>query len=532
MLSEKSTKPRNTCMVQPLQQEELKRAQNYLYRQAQITGYPDEYTLLNKKTSFMSQTELRKNSKLFRESPFLDDNKVMRIHGRIDGCQHTDLESKNPIILPPEHPITRIIAQHYHCSLFLSNHETAINKLRLHYYIPRLRAIYRKLRGNCQRCKLDSANPSPPAMGALPGARLAVFARPFSHVGIDYFGPMLVSVGRRTEKRYGVLITCLTVRAIHIELAHSLSTDSCIMALRCFMTRRGVPITIYSDQGTNFRGASKELASELDKIDQNKLVEGIVSPRTSWKFIPPASPHMGGAWERMIQTVKKNLQQMKLGRLPSDEVLRNALVEIENTVNSRPLTHIPVDDEMAAVLTPNNFLLGSSDGMKPLALLNDTSVAVKKNWKMSQTIANVFWRRWLSDYLPSLTRRTKWFRQVKPISVDDLVVVVDPQSPRNSWPKGKIVAVSRSKDGQVRWATVQTACGLLERPAVKLAVLDVGVKDSTGPVNPCPTPGGGSVDGATSSDKHLGDDMQRDNPMNVDGQTSDNNQNVIAIRTE
>ncbi|XP_058448835.1 uncharacterized protein LOC131428812 [Malaya genurostris] len=491
---------------QPLQQAELERAQNYLYRQAQMTAYPDEYTLLN--TSLKPQIQLPKTSKLFRESPYMDDNKVMRIHGRINRCLHTDLQSRNPIILPPDHVITRIIAQHYHCSLLHRNHETALNKLRLIYYIPRLRAIYRKLRGNCQRCKIDSAIPRPPSMGDLPEARLATFTRPFSYVGVDYFGPMLTSVGRRTEKRWGVLITCLTVRAIHIELAHSLSTDSCIMALRCFMARRGVPITIYSDQGTNFRGASKELSSELEKMDRNKLIEGIVSPQTAWKFIPPASPHMGGAWERMIYTVKKNLQQMRLARLPNDEVLRNALAEIENTVNSRPLTHVPVDDEMASVLTPNHFLLGSSDGMKPLADFNDSGLVLRRNWQMSQTLANIFWRRWLSDYLPTLTRRTKWFNPVKPIAVDDLVVIVDPQAPRNTWPKGRVVDVSHSKDGQVRWASIQTTGGILERPAVKLAVLDVGVHNSKAPVTLRPTPGG-SVDSATSSYMRLGKHTSR-----------------------
>ncbi|XP_058827973.1 uncharacterized protein LOC131687900 [Topomyia yanbarensis] len=350
--------------------------------------------------------------------------------------------------------------------------------------------MYRKLQGNCQRCKLERAAPCATAMGDLPAARLAAFTRPFAYVGIDYFGPMTVSLGRRMEKRWGVLITCLTVRAIHIELAYSLSTDSCIMAPRCFMARCGVPVEIHSERGTNFQGASKELTNELQKINKEKLIAEIVSPNTAWKFIPPASPHMGGAWERMIRTVKNNLQQMKLPTLPTDEVLRNALVEIENTINSRPLTHIPLDDENASVLTPNHFLLGSSDGLKPLALFDDTSTVLKRSWQMSQTMANIFWHRWLADYLPTLTRRTKWFNLVKPIAVGDMVIIVDSKSPRNSWPKGRVIAVSYSKDGQVRRATVQTVNGIYERPAVKLAVLDIGVDASADQGGSGRTPGG------------------------------------------
>lgn len=102
-------------------------------------------------------------------------------------------------------------------------------------------------------------------MGDLPLSRLAAYSRPFSHMGVDYFGPMLVSVGRRTEKRWGVLVTCLTIRAIHLEVAHSLTADSCIMALRNVIARRGVPCVIYSDRGTNFVGANKELKIAIEK---------------------------------------------------------------------------------------------------------------------------------------------------------------------------------------------------------------------------------------------------------------------------
>uniref|UniRef100_A0A182HZZ0 DUF5641 domain-containing protein n=1 Tax=Anopheles arabiensis TaxID=7173 RepID=A0A182HZZ0_ANOAR len=82
-------------------------------------------------------------------------------------------------------------------------------------------------------------------------------------------------------------------------------------------------------------------------------------------------------------------------------------------------------------------------------------------------------RRWVADYLPTLTRRSKWFQPVRPIKEGDIVLIVDANLPRNSWPKGRVLAVKISGDGQVRRATVQTANGILERPAVKLAVLDV-----------------------------------------------------------
>ncbi|XP_062702261.1 uncharacterized protein LOC134285478 [Aedes albopictus] len=315
-------------------------------------------------------------------------------------------------------------------------------------------------------------------MGDLPKARLAAYVRPFSYIGVDYFGPFSVTVGRRVEKRWGVLVTCLTVRAIHIELAHTLNTESCIMALRNCFSRRGVPIQIISDRGTNFIGAEKELKNALQSVDQDAMIREFTTTSTSWTFNPPATPHMGGSWERLIQSVKKVLYEMQPDRLPKEEVLRNCLIEVENVVNSRPLTHVPIEDESSPALTPNHFLVGSSNGLKPLVPFDDSATSLKQSHKTSQILANFFWKRWVNEYLPNITRRSKWFAPVKPIAVGDIVVIVDPKQPRNCWPKGRVLATILSKDGQVRQASVQTSGGIFQRSAVNLAVLDVGANTS------------------------------------------------------
>lgn len=100
-------------------------------------------------------------------------------------------------------------------------------------------------------------------MASLPKARLAAFTRPFTYVGVDCFGHITVALGRRVEKRWGMFFTCLTIRAVHIEVAYTLSTDSCVMCLTNFMARRGTPLEIYSDNGTNFHGADNEFKAIL-----------------------------------------------------------------------------------------------------------------------------------------------------------------------------------------------------------------------------------------------------------------------------
>ncbi|XP_053685689.1 uncharacterized protein LOC128735222 [Sabethes cyaneus] len=189
-----------------------------------------------------------------------------------------------------------------------------------------------------------------------------------------------------------------------------------------------------------------------------------------------SAPHMGGSWERLVQSVKRNLSEMKLPTRPTDEELRNALIEVEGILNARPLTHVPVEDEAAPALTPNHWLLGSSDGSKPWSLLNEDSIALRRGWHSSQKFANQFWTRWLREYLPEITRRSKWHEKVPPITKGDIVLIVDPNSPRNCWPKGRVIGTV-NHNGQVRTVTIQTANGVYERPAVKVAVLDVRSKE-------------------------------------------------------
>ncbi|XP_055640913.1 uncharacterized protein LOC129778195 [Toxorhynchites rutilus septentrionalis] len=243
--------------VGPLTSLELRRAEEQNLRQAQSDKYMDELLLLTKAKSTRTIASVPKSSSLYKLSPFVDNSDMLRMKGRANACEFLSYETKNPVILPTDHPITNLIVASYHDRFHHRNHATVINEIRQKYHIIRLRATLSKVRKNCQRCKNRDAVPHPPEMAELPFARLAAFTRPFTHVGVDYFGPIEINIGRRVEKRWGVLLTCLTVRAVHIEVAASLSTSSCIIALRNFVLRRGTPRAFYSDRGTNFVGARR-----------------------------------------------------------------------------------------------------------------------------------------------------------------------------------------------------------------------------------------------------------------------------------
>lgn len=116
---------------------------------------------------------------------------------------------------------------------------------------------------------LERTSNSAKKMADLPISRLACDSPPFTCVGTDYFGPVEVKRVRSLVKRYGVLFTCLASRAIHLEMAYSLDTDSCILALRRFICRRGQVQEMISDNGTNYVGAKRELRDCLAQLDNS-----------------------------------------------------------------------------------------------------------------------------------------------------------------------------------------------------------------------------------------------------------------------
>ncbi|CAG7701870.1 unnamed protein product [Allacma fusca] len=255
-----------------------------------------------------------------------------------------------------------------------------------------------------------------------------------------------LTVGRRREKRYGVIFTCLTVRAIHLELAEVLTTSSTINELKRFIGKRGVPEDIYSDNGTNFKGASRELREALELWNKAEIVAAATSKGSNWPFIPPASPHMGGCWERMVRSVKVALEASLHERVSREEVLRTLLAEAESLINSRPLTFESVDPD-----DPEN---------------DDTRL--QNQWRFAQRLPDYFWSRWVKEFLPTLTRKTKWFNHVEPIKVDDVVVIVDPNAARGTWPLAIVTRVFSDKFGRIRFADVRTKDRIYRRPATKL----------------------------------------------------------------
>ncbi|UYV73090.1 hypothetical protein LAZ67_10001791, partial [Cordylochernes scorpioides] len=451
----------------------MEKAKRLLFRKSQWDSYPEEMAMLE------SGLPVLRNSKLFQLSPVLDDDGVLLMDSRLANVQMAKL--RTPIILDPGHYLTKLIIRHYHVLALHQGQETVRNEIRQLFWIPNLRVAIRRCWSECPLCRIRRAKPSTPMMAALPGCRVEPQQRSFSIVGMDYFGPMEVSVGRRHEKRYGVLFTCMTTRAIHLEVAHSLTTDSCIMAIRRMICRRGLPLEIFSDNGTNLRGADKELQQALDDYDQEALTENMNSKGIKWNFIPPSAPHMGGSWERLVRSVKTAISVILRSCFPKDEELLTLMLESEAVVNSRPLTDVPLDPAAPEAITPMHFLIGTSSIGQPPGQFNDADLRLNKRWRKAQRLADMFWMRWRKEYLPTLQRRTKWHGRIPDVQVGDMVLVLDESLRRGHWPLGIVEKVFPGSDKTIHVAEVKTSTGRYRRPVVRLAKLDLKAENGFRP---------------------------------------------------
>lgn len=283
------------------------------------------------------------------------------------------------------------VLEHYHRKAGHVNAETAVNEVRQRFRISNLRAALKAVAKVCVWCKVKKCKPIIPRMAPLPLARITPGVQAFGFTGVDYFGPINVTVGRRTEKRWVCLFTCLTTRAVHLEVVHSFTTQGCLMAIRRLISRRGKPIDFFfSDNGTNFKCASKQMIQNIEYECEDVLTDS----KTRWNFNPPSAPRMGGIWERLVRSVKVALAVFNDGRRLTDEVLLTTLAEAEDLTNSRPLTYAGTSADASEALTPNHFIRGigatGKDGRK---IQTNQAEALRDAFKRSQALADLLWKR-------------------------------------------------------------------------------------------------------------------------------------------
>ena len=458
---------------------ELQQAENYWYKFVQLIHFKSEIENLS------SNHPLPNSSSLISRNPFLDDNKLLRVGGRQQLSQ-SSYESKHPLILHGSHKLTRVIIFTEHIRLLHAGPTLLASSLNRRYHTIGGYKVIRSVTRKCITCRKYSAKPLPQMLGQLPPERITP-GSVFDKVGIDYAGPVLIKYGYVRKptivKAYICVFVSLSVKAVHLELVTDLTTDAFIACLRrfiaClrrFIARRGLPTLIWSDNGTNFVGASRQLSDVykfLETQANHQTISGhLASQNIEWRFIPQRAPHFGGLWEAAVKSVKTHLRKI-LGEVKMTyEEMSTVLCQIEFTLNSRPLTPLHNDDDGIEALTPGHFLIN-----RPLKALPDVSsiaprpLSLLKRWQCCQSLVQHFWKRFSTEYLSHIGKFYKWQHPTRNIRIGDLVVIKEDAPICNQWPLAKVLNVHPGKDGLVRVAQIKTADGTYTRPITKLAVI-------------------------------------------------------------
>lgn len=421
---------------------------------------------------------LPKTNPLHQLEPFMGTDGLLHVGGRLDYAP-LPVCSRYPILLPKDHSITELIVKEVHETLAgHSGREHTLAILRRTYWVPQCRRLLDTVIKSCVVCRRNNWTPLCQRQAPLPQDRVTPMAAPFSSTGLDCFGPFLIKLGRKRFKRWGCLFTCMATRAVHLEVLMSLDTQALLNAIVRFSARRGLPTQLRSDNGTNMTGADKELRLAQQRWERDPHARGtLLRKRIDWIFNPPRASHMGGVWERQIRTVRKVMRAVVGAQVLDDDRLHTLFCEVEDIVNSRPITSASDDPGDLEALSPLHILRpGSPVGPLLTTLVgrgDDSDPGYRRRWRHAQYLADQFWKRWLREYLPSLRRRHKALLPRRNFRVGDLVIVADETLPRRLWKLGRIVAVQPGSDGLVRQATVRTAHGRFQRPTSKLCLLEL-----------------------------------------------------------
>ena len=360
--------PAKTCTL--INADDIKHSERTILMLVQKHCFNDEYEALVK------GREIKISSSLSRLKPIMVDQ-LLRVGGRLSNS-NLQFNEKYPIILPSNHHVTSLIIQHIHESVGHCGRNYVLSKSRECYWVIHGNSTIRKVLRNCLICKKFKAPPMTQVMADLPSRRLDIDETPFTHTGVDVFGPFYVKYKRSQIKRYGIIFTCLVMRAVHIEMGADLSIDSFINALRRFLARRGSIISLSCDNGTNFHGASTELAKAVESWNCKQINDFLNSYSIKWHFNPPYSSNFGGAWERLIRSIRSILNITMREQVLNEDQLNTLFCEAEAIINGRPLTSLSDDPNDLCALTPSH-LLTLKPGITEFVDATKTDCLVKEN---------------------------------------------------------------------------------------------------------------------------------------------------------
>lgn len=452
----------------PLNQIEIAQSTTRLVRLIQNEVFSEDLFDLKR------YNNVKRGSKLSTLNPFVDSEGILRVGGRL---RHANIkfDSKHPILLPYNHPFTELVVTHMHTRNLHPGSQATLSFVRQQFWPLNGKRLVKKIIQRCIPCFKSNPRALQAQMGNLPSSRVTP-SYAFFDTGVDYAGPFLLRdskfKNRRFLKCYICLFVCLSTKAVHLELATELTTQSFIAAFNRFIARRGLCKNLYSDNGTNFIGARNEFESIYGVVRDPRLQDALSRCRIQWHFIPSRSPHFGGLWEAAVKSTKQHLKRIINDTPLHYEEFYTLLVQIEAILNSRPLTPMSDDPNDLEPLTPGHFLIGRPLNMYPEVDISTVPSNRLSRYQHIQQMAQHFWCRWSSEYLHTLHQRYKWKSRVKPSELlGSLVLLKEDNLPSLQWRKGRIVELHPGSDGTVRVVSVRTDSGVVKRAITRVCPL-------------------------------------------------------------
>ncbi|XP_041969052.1 uncharacterized protein LOC121725929 isoform X3 [Aricia agestis] len=418
--------------------------------------FPEEYKLLK------DSQKLPRKSRLLPLTPFLDEDDLIRVGGRLCNSFY-DFNVRHPIILCSKHILTKLIFHMQHLKLAHAGPQLLLSHIRQSYWPLGGRNLSRSTVNKCLKCYRHKAQNVQPIMGQLPSLRTNL-EYPFLNSYVDFAGPVLVADrkgrGCKLTKSYMCIFVCAAVKAVHLELVSDLTTEAYMAALNRFVARRGKPQSITSDNGTNFVGACNEI---YKFINSSNVASEMAQEGIEFIFTPAYSPHFNSLAEAAVKSTKKHLKRLLNQTHFTFEELATCLTHIEAVLNSRPLTPLSSDPKDFCVLTPAHFLIGRPLLCVPCSQVTDANISRLDRWKRVQHIRTHFWGRFHNEYTSLLQVKTKWFASRGELKPGSLVLIKDKMAPPLLWSLGRVIKTYPGVDGVTRVAELKTRKGTIRR---------------------------------------------------------------------
>ena len=465
--------------IQKISEVDLAEAETELIKSIQLSTFEKEMEELknSRESEALEGRRKAKRSKLDTHHPFLDTKGVLRVGSRLENA-NIERERKYPAILPKDDENVRSLIRFTHAQLKHAGQKTTLCELREKFWILQGMQAVKSIVTKCVNCQKKFKRPASQLMAPLPEERVSMTA-PFENSGVDLMGPFLVKEnGRADHKKWVAIFTCLSTRTVHTEIVHKIDADSMINAIVRFASRRPGVKKFISDNGTNFSSAAKILKNEAEKwitASQDRLHEkGLV-----WEFIPVATPHYGGVWERVVGLFKRRLAAISTGDVLHIDTFSTILCEIENVINKRPLTPMSSNSSDYEAITPRHILYPATFAHSSAIILpegvGDDASRFGRSWQRAQNRIDAFWRQWSKEYMSLLHNRPKWQKVEKNLVPGNIVIIVDETKARNKWKLGRIISVD-NEGSHARKFTVQRNDGTCDsKDRTKLVLLELDI---------------------------------------------------------